>query len=304
MLKLQAKGVESVAWEERILARAGRSGFAALATASSLDELREKARCLRRAAVGVRGRERPDAGAGPPAGEGEADRAVRAARGARARRAGAGARPGRACARPSRRCGAACGSPPRRGARGPARGSSPCWPRSRGYSTRCPAPTRGGLGPRSSSSRGRSPRDFADKLASFQKNLTPRAVVPGDAPPELRQRYVGSSGRYLLRIQPAVDIWQRAGAERFVTDLRRVDPDVTGPPITSYEAIRFIRHGLLPGHALRAAAGGARHRRAAAERARHRAGAVAPRAGRRCGRSASCTCSASSSTSRTSGRCR
>ena len=42
MLKLQAKGVESVAWEERILARAGRSGFTALATASGLDELRRK----------------------------------------------------------------------------------------------------------------------------------------------------------------------------------------------------------------------------------------------------------------------
>ena len=42
MLKLQAKGVESVVWEERILAKAGRSGFAALTTASSLEELRRK----------------------------------------------------------------------------------------------------------------------------------------------------------------------------------------------------------------------------------------------------------------------
>src|SRR5262249_34762967 len=42
MLKLQARGTESVAWEERILARARRSGSAALTTASSLDELRRK----------------------------------------------------------------------------------------------------------------------------------------------------------------------------------------------------------------------------------------------------------------------
>ena len=77
--------------------------------------------------------------------------------------------------------------------------------------------------------------------------MTPRLVEPGDAPPEIRNRYVGKSGRYLLRIHPAVDIWQQAGAERFVTDLRRVDPDVTGPPITSYEAIRFIRHGYFQG---------------------------------------------------------
>ncbi len=42
LLNLQAKGTESVVWEKRILATAGRSGFAALATAGSLDELRRK----------------------------------------------------------------------------------------------------------------------------------------------------------------------------------------------------------------------------------------------------------------------
>jgi predicted RND superfamily exporter protein len=50
-----------------------------------------------------------------------------------------------------------------------------------------------------------------------------------------------------LRIHPAVDIWDQAGAQRFVTDLRSVDRDVTGPPITSFEAIRFIRHGYFQG---------------------------------------------------------
>ena len=39
-------------------------------------------------------------------------------------------------------------------------------------------------------------------------------------------RYVGKSGRYLIRIHPAVDIWTAEGATRFVTELRAVDPDV------------------------------------------------------------------------------
>ena len=65
--------------------------------------------------------------------------------------------------------------------------------------------------------------------------------------PELRHRYVGTSGRYLLRIHPPSTSGSRRAPERFVTDLRRVDPDVTGPPITSYEAIRFIRHGYFQG---------------------------------------------------------
>ena len=42
LLNLQAPGTESVVWERRILASAKRSGFAALASASSLDELEQK----------------------------------------------------------------------------------------------------------------------------------------------------------------------------------------------------------------------------------------------------------------------
>src|SRR2546430_6848844 len=42
LLHLQARGTESVAWEERILRSAGRSSFVALSTAGSLDELRRR----------------------------------------------------------------------------------------------------------------------------------------------------------------------------------------------------------------------------------------------------------------------
>src|SRR3989475_1132116 len=42
LLNLQASGTESVVWEKRILATAGRSGFTALASADTLDELRRK----------------------------------------------------------------------------------------------------------------------------------------------------------------------------------------------------------------------------------------------------------------------
>ena len=147
MLKLQAKGVESVAWEERILTRAGRSGVTALATASSLDELRRKRDAFAALPSVSAGRERPDAGAGRPAGEGEGDRAARADRGAGARRAGAGARPRRAARAPrdpaappaarrrgGRRGGQARGTAGAGQGRGPARHAVP----------RRPAPGRAG----------------------------------------------------------------------------------------------------------------------------------------------------------------
>jgi len=90
-------------------------------------------------------------------------------------------------------------------------------------------------------------QDFADRLRSFQRTLTPRGVSVADIPASLRRRFVGAKGHYLIRIFPAVDIWEREGATRFVADVRAVDPDVTGAPITSYEAIRFIRRGYVQG---------------------------------------------------------
>ncbi len=96
---------------------------------------------------------------------------------------------------------------------------------------------------------GEMARDFAARLGSAPGEPRP---IPGDGfgdvPAEVRRRYIGSrAGACLLRIHPAVDIWQEAGATRFVGDLRAVDPDVTGPPVTSFEAIRFIRRGYVQG---------------------------------------------------------
>ena len=246
MLKLQAKGVESVAWEERILARAGRSGFTALATASGLDELRRKR----------------DAFAALPSvsqvesvlllvPDGQPEKAklieqfapivapVRVARAPALVPAELRA-PLETLRRRLRLATAEGGEQARQQVQ-------PVLAKIEGLLAKLSRAALRRAGPALEQLQGQVAGDFADKLTTFQKNLPPRTVVPGDAPPELRHRYVGSSGRYLLRIQPAVDIWQREGAERFVTDLRRVDPDVTGPPITSYEAIRFIQHGYFQG---------------------------------------------------------
>src|SRR5205823_4840197 len=47
LLNLQAEGTESVTWEKKILATSGRSGFAALSSAATLDELRRKQHAFR-----------------------------------------------------------------------------------------------------------------------------------------------------------------------------------------------------------------------------------------------------------------
>ncbi len=247
MLKLQAEGVESVRWEERILARAGRSGFAALATASSPDELRRK----------------QDGFAALPS-VSKVESALmlvpdhQSAKIEMIRQFAPLVAPVRVATVPAfepadlpaplqtlrRRLRLAAEEAKSDGGRHEvqavlakldallARLDGVDWRRA---------------GPGLERLQGEMARDFAAKLDQLRGNLAPRPVVPGDVPADLRQRYIGASGRFLLRIHPAVDIWQGAGAARFVGDLRTVDPDVTGPPVTSFEAIRFIRRGYFEG---------------------------------------------------------
>ena len=69
LLNLQAKGTESVEWERRVLERAGRSGFTALATARDARRAPRQADRLRRAPVGLARGERAPAGTGAAGGQ-------------------------------------------------------------------------------------------------------------------------------------------------------------------------------------------------------------------------------------------
>ena len=90
-------------------------------------------------------------------------------------------------------------------------------------------------------------RDFAGSLHRLQRNLHPREIGVNDVPGELRREFVSPSGRFLLQIHPGVDIWDRLGAERFVADLRSVDPEVTGTPIITFEAINYMERAYKEG---------------------------------------------------------
>jgi uncharacterized protein len=83
-------------------------------------------------------------------------------------------------------------------------------------------------------------RDFVTSFQRLQASLNPRTVGLADVPPEIKRKFVSAGGRFLLQIHPAVDIWDRDGAARFVADLRSVDPAVTGTPIITHEAILLM----------------------------------------------------------------
>ena len=90
-------------------------------------------------------------------------------------------------------------------------------------------------------------RDFVSSFQRLQSNLNPRLIGLADVPPEIKRKFISDSGRFLLQIHPAVNIWDRDGAARFVADLRRVDPQVTGTPIITHEAILLMERAYKQG---------------------------------------------------------
>jgi hypothetical protein len=73
----------------------------------------------------------------------------------------------------------------------------------------------------------------------------PAIVSAADLPAGLAERFVSSRGRWLLRVFPKQQVWEEAPLERFVTQVRSVDPEATGTPLQNYEAARQMRQSYL-----------------------------------------------------------
>jgi hopanoid biosynthesis associated RND transporter like protein HpnN len=84
---------------------------------------------------------------------------------------------------------------------------------------------------------------LATELAALKLQLSPGVVTEHNLPPVLRERFIGTTGLYLVQVYPKGDIWEDAPLERFVGALRTVDPDVTGPPVQTYSLATVMRQG-------------------------------------------------------------
>ena len=91
--------------------------------------------------------------------------------------------------------------------------------------------------------------DFGLQWRRLQTAARPAPVTLGDLPEEMRRRFIGKSGRLLLQVYSRHDPWDYPSQARFVEELRSVDPDVTGQPVVGYESTQLIassfRRGLI-----------------------------------------------------------
>jgi hopanoid biosynthesis associated RND transporter like protein HpnN len=66
-------------------------------------------------------------------------------------------------------------------------------------------------------------------------------VTLTDLPPEALRRYISPSGKVLIEVNPRENVWDRDANERFVRDLRSVDPRATGTPVQNYTYIEVLK---------------------------------------------------------------
>ncbi len=83
--------------------------------------------------------------------------------------------------------------------------------------------------------------DLLSRLYTLRGIANPEPPQLSDLPQGLVTRFVGQDGRHLLKIYAKGDIWDMEAMERFVREVRAVDPRATGNPLQTYEASRQMK---------------------------------------------------------------
>lgn len=246
VLNLQAEGTESVTWEKRILDTTGRSGFNGLSSATTLEELRRKQEAFERL---------PSVS--------EVDSVLRVIPEDQAQKIAliksfaplvAPVRIGRSSAVDLDRLKKALADIKRRfdvvaaeaGAKLPAEVQA-ARQKTQTLLRQLDRVNRDSAEAALNYLQAQLYRDFVNKFYGLQRNLNPTAVTLKDVPEELRRRFIGKSSHFLIQVHPRLNIWEKEGARQFVSELRSVDPDVTGPPIITYEATVLMERAYLQG---------------------------------------------------------
>jgi hopanoid biosynthesis associated RND transporter like protein HpnN len=88
-------------------------------------------------------------------------------------------------------------------------------------------------------------QDLKDMWDLLRENLHSTPPTIQVLPPQVKSRFVSSQGDYLIRVFPSQDIWEQQPLEKFVHDLRTVDPQVVGDPVLLYHFNRAFRNACL-----------------------------------------------------------
>jgi hopanoid biosynthesis associated RND transporter like protein HpnN len=87
--------------------------------------------------------------------------------------------------------------------------------------------------------------DLEAQLKLMADQIVTRPMGLDDVPQNVRRMLVGRTGKLLLRIFPRENIWDREPLEKFVREVQRVAPHVTGTPLGLYEFVDILLRGYI-----------------------------------------------------------
>ena len=86
--------------------------------------------------------------------------------------------------------------------------------------------------------------DLAEDLHRLREVATPETITIDDLPNELRERYIGRSGKWLLRVFARESLWEFPQLEQFTRQIHAIDPGATGKPFGTVEGLQAMKNGL------------------------------------------------------------
>jgi hopanoid biosynthesis associated RND transporter like protein HpnN len=90
----------------------------------------------------------------------------------------------------------------------------------------------------------RSAADLADQLQALKGVSRPAPITVNDVPPELRERFIGASGEYLVRAFARDSLWDFDALQEFTAAAQTVDPEATGKSFRTLEGLRQMKYGF------------------------------------------------------------
>lgn len=83
--------------------------------------------------------------------------------------------------------------------------------------------------------------ELLGRLAGLHAVSNPEPPQAGDLPASLVSRFVSPGGKHLMKVYCAGDVWDIDTMKQFVDAVRSVDPNATGNPLQIYEASNQMR---------------------------------------------------------------
>ncbi len=87
--------------------------------------------------------------------------------------------------------------------------------------------------------------DYRTKMGDLKKSSNPTPVKIDEFPQDLKSRFISKTGKYLLLIYPKINIWERESMERFLNEMQLIDPNVTGNAVHMYNSSRLMIEGYI-----------------------------------------------------------